>query len=99
MFNNTNVYQEMKEKQPTGPYTILGYSAGCTVAFQMAQQLESEGEIVEQLVFLDGYPSYVHMQTSKSYVFELLRSMNLLDILSQHTLKVLTPKQLSCEHM
>ncbi|MEV7004244.1 amino acid adenylation domain-containing protein [Streptomyces sp. NPDC093982] len=40
--------------QPSGPYTIGGWSFGGFVAFEMAQQLKSSGETVDQLVLLDS---------------------------------------------
>lgn len=43
----------MREVQPRGPYALGGYSYGGTVAFEMARQLEAQGEAVEPLVMLD----------------------------------------------
>jgi thioesterase domain-containing protein len=34
----------MKQKQPTGPYFIGGYCLGGMISYEMARQLESEGE-------------------------------------------------------
>jgi fatty acid synthase len=48
--------------QPTGPYTLCGYSFGACVAFEMGLQLEKLSERV-QLILLDGSPSYVAAHT------------------------------------
>jgi thioesterase domain-containing protein/acyl carrier protein len=39
--------------QPQGPYYIGGYSFGCLVALEIAQQLQKAGHQVNALVFLD----------------------------------------------
>jgi thioesterase domain-containing protein len=39
--------------QPDGPYRLLGWSFGGTVALEMASQLESSGAIVEAIVLID----------------------------------------------
>lgn len=45
--------QEMRKVQPRGPYYLGGYSMGGEIAFEMAQQLVSQGEKVNLLVMLD----------------------------------------------
>ena len=49
--------KEMRELQPTGPYFIGGRSLGGMVAFEMAQQLLTQGEEIGMLALLDTYPS------------------------------------------
>lgn len=49
--------REMREVQPEGPYLIGGRSLGGTVAFEMACQLEADGEEVALLALLDVYPA------------------------------------------
>lgn len=56
--------KEVKQIQPKGPYTFCGYSFGACVAFEMAVQLEKDGERVK-LVLLDGSPAYVATHTGK----------------------------------
>lgn len=41
--------------QPEGPLTLLGYSAGCGLAFEVAQQLEKSGREVDRLIMIDSY--------------------------------------------
>lgn len=45
--------KEILEHQPQGHYYLGGYSLGCLVAFEMAQQLLESGRQVRLLVFLD----------------------------------------------
>ncbi|MET0405684.1 MAG: amino acid adenylation domain-containing protein [Cystobacter sp.] len=42
----------IKQRQPTGPYTLWGYSFGARVAFEAAYQLEQQGERVENLLLI-----------------------------------------------
>ncbi|ARV58502.1 non-ribosomal peptide synthetase [Nostocales cyanobacterium HT-58-2] len=49
----THYIREIQTIQPNGPYFICGYSFGGTVAFEMAQQLHSQGEKLGLLVMLD----------------------------------------------
>lgn len=41
--------------QPEGPLTLIGYSAGCGLAFEVAQALEKNGRKVEKLLMIDSY--------------------------------------------
>lgn len=44
--------KEIKRLQPTGPYTLWGYSFGTRVAFEAAYQLEQSGEDVDNLFLI-----------------------------------------------
>ncbi|MGA3164142.1 MAG: amino acid adenylation domain-containing protein [Verrucomicrobiota bacterium] len=46
--------QALQTVQPTGPYLLGGWSMGGVVAFEMAQQLHSQGQQVALLALLDG---------------------------------------------
>lgn len=51
-----NLYIEaIKEVQPQGPYQIGGWSFGGVVAFEIAQQLQKQGETISCLAILDSY--------------------------------------------
>ncbi|KAJ9575473.1 hypothetical protein L9F63_007678, partial [Diploptera punctata] len=54
--------KHIRKMQPTGPYSLCGYSFGACVAFEMGLQLEMLNERV-QLLMLDGSPSYVAAHT------------------------------------
>ncbi|MEU2424001.1 alpha/beta fold hydrolase, partial [Streptomyces sp. NPDC007851] len=48
---------EIRAVQPHGPYSLLGWSFGGTVAHAVAVRLQKEGEQVEFLAILDGFPT------------------------------------------
>jgi len=50
----THYIQEIQTLQPNGPYYLGGYSFGGVVAFEMARQLQEQGEQVGILVMLDS---------------------------------------------
>jgi amino acid adenylation domain-containing protein len=45
----------MRGHQPTGPYALAGYSGGALTAFEIARQLEAQGEVVTELFILDTF--------------------------------------------
>ena len=45
----------IKNRQPNGPYTLAGYSMGGVIAFEVAQQLQAQGDRVARLFLLDAY--------------------------------------------
>ena len=51
--------------QPHGPYKIAGNSMGTLIAYEIAYQLEQEGEIVEEVMSMD-MPA-VKLDVFKSY--------------------------------
>jgi iterative type I PKS product template protein len=53
--NVTGLYlNEIKRRQPEGPYLIGGWSAGGVIAYETAMQLIQNGEEVERLLLLDS---------------------------------------------
>ena len=46
--------RQIRSVQPAGPYALGGFSAGAIVAFEMARQLEYNGEKVDTLALLDS---------------------------------------------
>ncbi|UKJ76349.1 non-ribosomal peptide synthetase [Azospirillum brasilense] len=50
----------LREVQPQGPYHLLGYSLGGTVAYGLAVRLRRLGERVDFLGLLDTYPAEAH---------------------------------------
>ncbi|XP_023934577.2 fatty acid synthase [Bicyclus anynana] len=59
--------------QPRPPYTLLGYSFGAGVAFEMALQLERAG-CDTRLVLVDGSPAYVAAHTTRGKQKRAVRS-------------------------
>ncbi|XXN66357.1 amino acid adenylation domain-containing protein (plasmid) [Enterobacter ludwigii] len=49
--------QAIRQQQPSGPYFLLGYSLGGTLAHGIAARLQAQGETVAFLGLLDTYPA------------------------------------------
>ncbi|MGW0754686.1 thioesterase domain-containing protein, partial [Streptomyces sp. NPDC002587] len=47
----------IREVQPVGPYHLIGWSFGGTVAHELARQLQEAGEEVALLAMLDSHPT------------------------------------------
>ena len=45
--------EAIRSVQPRGPYRLAGYSAGGVIAYEMAQQLNKDGQTVELLAMID----------------------------------------------
>ncbi|WP_240359950.1 non-ribosomal peptide synthetase [Pyxidicoccus trucidator] len=45
----------IRQRQPSGPYRLMGWSMGGGIAFEMARQLEAQGEQVEFLALIDAH--------------------------------------------
>ncbi len=61
--------EAIQSVQPTGPYTIGGWSMGGLIAYEIAGQLHASGEIVRRLILLDttipeGATDYVHSKSA-----------------------------------
>ncbi|KIJ29342.1 hypothetical protein M422DRAFT_269298 [Sphaerobolus stellatus SS14] len=48
---------KIKEKQPTGPYRLAGYSASTLLLICMVKKLEKSGQEVVQYVMVDHFPT------------------------------------------
>ncbi|KFZ18301.1 hypothetical protein V501_01293 [Pseudogymnoascus sp. VKM F-4519 (FW-2642)] len=46
--------QEVKRRQPVGPYLLAGWSAGGVIAFEMLNQLVKAGDRVSHLIMIDA---------------------------------------------
>lgn len=49
----TYYINEMKRRQPTGPYLLAGWSAGGVIAYEVVNQLTKSNEIVDKLILID----------------------------------------------
>ncbi|MEJ1436015.1 MAG: amino acid adenylation domain-containing protein [Candidatus Sedimenticola sp. (ex Thyasira tokunagai)] len=52
--------EEIKRVQPLGPYQLCGYCGDAKVAYEIAQQLIDQGEVVELLALIDTVWEYEH---------------------------------------
>ena len=50
-------YTAIKNTQPTGPYTLLGYSYGGTIAFELSKRFQNAGDEVKFLGVMDQPPN------------------------------------------
>ncbi|WP_435612847.1 amino acid adenylation domain-containing protein [Streptomyces sp. bgisy159] len=58
--------EQLRSVRPHGPYRLLGWSLGGTLAHLLAAELQRRGEEVEQLVLLDAYPVEEHRREELS---------------------------------
>lgn len=58
----THYIAAMRTVQPKGPYYLGGWSLGTFVAFEMAQQLQKQGDQVPLLILLDNVAPNSHNQ-------------------------------------
>lgn len=77
----TYYVDELRRVQPKGPYNLGGWSGGAIVAFEMAQQLRAQGQIVKTLVLLDqgnntSYQTFDH-KDSVSLLYGLVDRLGL----------------------
>ncbi len=64
---------DMRKVCPTGPYYLLGFSAGAMVAYEIARQLQAAGQTVAHMVLVE--PSFVAENQATSGRFaELLET-------------------------
>ncbi|MCP2731662.1 thioesterase domain-containing protein, partial [Limnofasciculus baicalensis] len=67
--------KEIRTIQPNGLYSLGGHCFGGTVAFEMAQQLISQGEQVDLLALFDAYsPRQSQPQINRNSLYFRLRS-------------------------
>lgn len=61
--------------QPHGPYTIGGFSFGCTLAYEVVKLLQQQGEQVINLHLFDGFPPYFYQSLSNDAHLQHLESL------------------------
>jgi len=70
----TRYIREIRAVQPNGPYYLGGYCLGGTIAYEMAQQLASQGEKVALVAMLDTYNFSRALKSSfVSFVLQKIR--------------------------
>ncbi len=60
-----NYLQEIRKVQPNGPYLLGGHCYGGVLAFEMAQQLQRQGETVDLLVVIDAILLETRIESTK----------------------------------
>jgi acyl-CoA synthetase (AMP-forming)/AMP-acid ligase II len=66
----------MREVQPVGPYSLVGYCSGAWVAFEMARQLEVQGDKVERLVLIDSVAPGINLRSWGLLALDALKGKN-----------------------
>jgi iterative type I PKS product template protein len=73
----TKFIEEIKRRQPHGPYSVAGWSAGGVIAFEIVNQLIKAGEEVEYLVIIDA-PSPITIEPLPQGIHAWFASIGLL---------------------
>ncbi len=60
-----NCIAELRNVQPEGPYILGGHCFGGAVAFEMAQQLQAQGQAVASVILIDAYRPEVLPKTRR----------------------------------
>lgn len=69
---------DLRAFQPSGPYRLGGYCFGGNVAYEMARQLEAQGEQVALLALFNAWPpnsSYTRPRVTPMFCFKFLRNL------------------------
>jgi len=61
----TRYLQEIRKVQPNGPYLLGGHCYGGVLAFEIAQQLQRQGQTVDLLVVMDAILSETPIESTK----------------------------------
>lgn len=61
--------------QPEGPYQLLGFSFGCTLAYKTAQLLQQNQHKVSRLHLMDGFSPFLCQQLNAQAHASLLKSL------------------------
>lgn len=74
-------YATMKKLQPKGPYALLGYSYGGTLAFELAKVFEKAGDQVKFLGVIDQPPNIKMRVRQSNWTNVLLTLAKFLDVI------------------
>lgn len=81
-------YEHVKRTQPNGPYALMGYSLGTTVAFELAKRLEAHGDEVVFCGALDSPPHIVPMLANLDWTAAAVRVTYFLGLIAQDDIPV-----------
>ncbi|MEH2135788.1 non-ribosomal peptide synthetase [Nostoc sp.] len=72
----------LRQQQPKSPYILAGYSSGGAVAFEMASQLEQQGETVSLLAIFDAglvsCSEYITDRTDLDWIWQTIQRIEAL---------------------
>jgi acyl-CoA synthetase (AMP-forming)/AMP-acid ligase II/thioesterase domain-containing protein len=79
-----DTYREhVKRVQPTGPYAVMGYSLGTTVAYELAKRLEASGDEVVFCGALDSPPHIIPLLGHLDWTAAAVRVAYFLELIAQ----------------
>jgi acyl-CoA synthetase (AMP-forming)/AMP-acid ligase II/pimeloyl-ACP methyl ester carboxylesterase len=70
-----NYIAAIKSIQPTGPYYLLGFSFGGSLAYFVALRLHALGDKVKRLHIVDGFPPLLYQTLTASAHVQLLETL------------------------
>lgn len=76
----------MRERQPSGPYHLIGHSFGGGIAFEIALQLQAQGETVADLIIIDSRSPGV--KPLISHLEALMKLINIYNLMQNRELPV-----------
>src|SRR5579863_3226077 len=92
----------IRERQPVGPYFLVGYSLGGLVALEMARKLMESGQIVGLLALLESYPHrrYVPVEQRVRLTARLVwrHASNMLELPGRDAISYLLPPSERLSH-
>ncbi|MEH1894877.1 MAG: amino acid adenylation domain-containing protein [Nostoc sp.] len=78
----SQLIEQLRQQQPNSPYILAGYSSGCAVAFEMASQLEQQGEMVSLLAIFDAgivsRAEYISDRTDLDWIWQTIQRIEAL---------------------
>ncbi|MCH9757406.1 MAG: AMP-binding protein [Gammaproteobacteria bacterium] len=79
----------IRSKQAHGPYQLLGFSFGATLAYYVAEELEKQRESISKIHLVDGFPPmlYQALDSDAQQRFERELLKFLLPVLNNHVYK------------
>jgi acyl-CoA synthetase (AMP-forming)/AMP-acid ligase II/thioesterase domain-containing protein len=76
-------YQHVKRIQPEGPYALTGYSLGTTVAYEIANRLEENGDHVGFCAAMDSPPNIIPLVGPLDWTAAAVRVTYFLELIAQ----------------
>lgn len=65
----------IQRNQPQGPYHLIGFSFGCTLAYMIAEKLQNRGQTIADIHLIDGLPPTHYQQLSAKHYYDYLKGM------------------------
>ncbi|MDF1646846.1 MAG: AMP-binding protein [Legionellaceae bacterium] len=65
----------IKTVQPSGPYQLLGFSFGSTLAYEVAKGFIAQGDVVKKLHLIDSFPPMIYQALGEQDKTTLLQAL------------------------